>query len=206
MSNAAPSHPSPNPGRRAEPTRARIAPSRSGSSPAACCARSRTRPTRRPARSTACAASASISPERNAPSRQRSGSCSPSPLWPRRSIPERPRQTLRSALPRYGKAIGASRRAHPNRRRRASQDIQRGARTERRREPTPACKKTTVDEYPTRASIAVLEGMDALEPDMETRLAQIRVYVVGMVVLVNQLHHELVHLAFASAECALRRE
>ena len=36
--------------------------------------------------------------------------------------------------------------------------------------------------------------MDALEPDMETRLAQIRVYVVGMVVLVNQLHHELVHL------------
>ena len=30
-----PSHPSPNPGRRAEPTRARIAPSRSGSSPAA---------------------------------------------------------------------------------------------------------------------------------------------------------------------------
>ena len=131
---------SPNPGRRAEPTRARIAPSRSGSSPAACCARSRTRPTRRPARSTACAASASISPERNAPSRQRSGSCSPSPLWPRRSIPERPRQTLRSALPRYGKAIGASRRAHPNRRRRASQDIQRGARTERRREPTPPAK------------------------------------------------------------------
>ena len=58
----------------------------------------------------------------------------------------------------------------------------------------PRLQKTTVDEYPTRASIAVLEGMDALEPDMETRLAQIRVYVVGMVVLVNQLHHELVHL------------
>lgn len=36
-------------------------------------------------------------------------------------------------------------------------------------------QEPAIDKYPARTPIAVFEGMDALEPDMETRLAQVRI-------------------------------